>query len=334
MRALTLKELGKPAVVHDAVTPLAGEGEAVVALRAAALNHRELWIARGQYPGMTLPATMGCDGAGIVESVGAGVDPAMIGKPVVLYPGIGWGDDPRFPAAAFGLLGMPGPGTIADRIAVAASNIFAMPAHLDFASAAALPLAGLTAWRGLTTKAGLRAGERILITGIGGGVAAQALVLAKAMGAEVWVTSSSDETIAWAVAQGAAGGVNYKSEGWGKVLAKTAGPIDVAFDGAPAGGYPAYGRVLAMGARVVIYGSTGGMTFPASATELFLKNITITGSNVGNADEFAQMLKFVEAHRIAPMIERRFPLDQAVEALGYLETSHALGKVVIDVTEN
>ena len=233
MRALFLKDAETAPAIQTVEDPAAGAADAVVSLRAAGLNHRELWIAKGQYPGMTLPATLGADGAGVVETVGSDGDQALSGQEVVLYPGLGWGDDLRFPSAGFGLLGMPGPGTIAESIAVPADNLFPKPTHLDFAQAAALPLAGLTAWRGLTTKAGLREGEALLITGIGGGVAMQALDFAVAMGARVWVTSSSQETIDLAVQRGAQGGVVYTDEGWAKTLGKAAGPIDVVFDGGP-----------------------------------------------------------------------------------------------------
>lgn len=331
MRALLLSEIGTSPAIQEVPDLAAGAGKIVVAIKAASLNHRELWIQRGQYPGMVLPATLGADGAGVVESVGTGVNPALVGQEVVLYPGLEWGDDPRYPVASFGLLGMPGPGTIAEKIVVSAESAFSKPAHLDAHQAAAIPLAGLTAWRGLITKAGLQPDERVLITGVGGGVAAQALAFAVAMGAEAWVTSGSDETLAWAMARGAAGGVNYKSEDWGKTLGKAAGPINVVFDGAPASGYAAYGRALAMGARVVVYGSTGGLGFQVSAPELFLKNVTVAGTNVGNRQEFGAMLDFVSRHKLVPEIERVFSFDQATDALTYLESSHARGKVVIDV---
>lgn len=333
MKALMLRETGTRPVVETVDDPVAGQGDVLVHLAAAALNHRELWIGKGLYPGMVLPTTMGADGAGTIVAVGDGVDPARIGEPVILYPGLGWGDDLRFPSAEFGLLGMPGPGTIAEYVCVPADSAIARPDHLDFHHAAALPLAGLTAWRGLVTKAALQPGERVLITGVGGGVAAQALAFAVAMGAEVWVTSGSDETIDWAREQGAAGGINYHSEAWGKQLFKLAGAIDVVFDGAPAGGFKDYSRALAMGARVVLYGSTGGASFPVLATELFLKNIMVTGTNVGNAEEFADMLKFVAQHRLVPEIEKILTLGEAVAALDYLESGHVRGKVVIDIAE-
>lgn len=332
MRALILTDISGPGpaigIVDD---PTPGDGEVVVRLAAAALNHRELWICKGQYPGLALPATLGCDGAGVIEAVGPGVDPTRLGEDVVIYPGLGWGDDPRVPSAAFGLLGMPGPGTIAERIRVPVSHLFGKPDHLSWQQAAALPLAGLTGWRGLTTKGGLQAGERLLITGAGGGVAAQALMLARAMGAEVWVTSGADETIEWAVQNGAAGGVNYKADQWGRQLAKQAGPIDLVLDGAPAGGFAAYGRALAPGARIVIYGSSGGPAMTINAPELFLRNWTIIGSNVGNIEEFSAMLDFVAQHRIVPQIERVFPFEQASQALAFLEAGHNIGKVVIDM---
>ncbi len=190
MRVLGLQAAdGLDAVsLSTAPDPTPGPGEVRVALRAAALNHRELWITRGQYPGMVLPATLGADGAGVIDAVGQGVDAALIGQEVVLCPGLRWGNDPRYPAADFGLLGMPGPGTLADAIVVPAASAVAKPPHLDFAAAAAVPLAALTAWRGLVTKAALRPGEKLLVTGAGGGVATFAILLGLAMPASITKT--------------------------------------------------------------------------------------------------------------------------------------------------
>ena len=333
MRVLSLRTAdGLDAVtLEDAPTPEPKAGEARVALKAAALNHRELWIARGLYPGMNLPATLGADGAGVIDAVGDGVDPALIGRAVVLYPGLDWGDDADLPSPAFGLLGMPGPGTIAEAICVPAASAIEKPAHLDFESAAALPLAALTAWSGLVTKGCLQPGRKLLITGVGGGVATFALTLGLAMGAEVFVTSGSDETLDKARALGAKGGFNYKDEAMRKALPKATGGIDLVFDGAPASGYPTYGRALNMGARVVVYGSTGGQSFPVNAPELFLKNVQLVGTNVGNPAEFKAMVAFVAEHKIQPVIDRRFDLADAKAALAYLEDGHGFGKVVIGV---
>ena len=308
--------------------PAPGPGQVRVALKAASLNHRELWIVRGQYPGMQLPATLGCDGAGIVDTVGDGVDAALVGSEVVLYPGLdNWGPDPLLPAAGFGLLGMPGAGTLAEAICVPAAHVLPKPSHLNFEEAAALPLAMLTAWRALTTKARLKQGETLLLTGVGGGVAMSALKLALAMGAEVYVTSGSDGTLARAAELGARGGFNYRDSNWRKAVAAVR--LDVVVDGAPAAGYPNYSRALRRGARVVFYGSTAGVDVNINVPELFIKNITITGTNVGNLEEFRAVLDFIGRHAIRPEIDRSFKLDDAVSALKYLETSHGLGKVVV-----
>jgi zinc-binding alcohol dehydrogenase/oxidoreductase len=334
MKALVLTATDGPrsAAVTEIDAPRPGDGEVLVAIKAAALNHRELWITRGQYPGMIpVPFTMGCDGAGVIEAVGAGVDRSRIGEAVALYPGIAWGSDPRFPAPAFGLLGMPGPGTLAEKISVPAASAQPKPANLSFELAAAIGLAGLTAWRGLFTKGGLKRGEKLLVTGVGGGVALAALQIAVRFGAQVFVTSSSEDSIARAVSLGAKAGFNYKDEGHKKALAKAAGGIDLVFDGAPASSYPNYGRALSMGARVVVYGSTGGLQFTVNAPELFLKNISVIGSNVGNLDEYKAMLEFAAREQIEPVIERTFPLADSAAALAYLQDGHRLGKIVVTV---
>ena len=333
MKALCLHEATGPqaARVEEVATPPPAAGEARVAIHAASLNHRELWISRGMYPGMQLPTTMGADGAGVVDAVGEGADAGLIGRAVVLYPALRWGDNSRFPTSAFGLLGMPGPGTIANYICVPATSLVDKPAHLSFAEAAALPTAGVTAWRALHSCADLQPGETVLITGISGGVACFALLFAVAMGAKVFVTSSSEASIAKAVALGAVGGVNYKDEAWRKQIGKLTGGIDVAIDGAPASGVPNYVRALNMGARIVVYGSTGGASFQVAAPELFLKHASVIGTAMGNIEDFRAMIAFVRTHEIVPPIDQSFSLDEAAQALLYLDSSHQFGKVVVTI---
>jgi zinc-binding alcohol dehydrogenase/oxidoreductase len=334
MKALQLARPEGPASVAlaDIDSPKPARGEVRVALAAAALNHRELWITRGQYPGMQLPCTLGCDGAGVIDSVGEGVDSSRIGTAVILYPGLRWGPDARFPAADFGLLGMPGPGTLAQFICVPAENAVDKPAYLSFEEAAALPLAALTAWRGLVTKAALAAGESLLTTGVGGGVAMFALQIAVALGANVYVTSQNDETLQRATQLGARAGLNYKDEAWPKALRKAVGAgVDVVFDGAPAASYAGYSRALNRGARVVIYGSTAGGQFPCNAPELFLKNLNIMGTNVGTLAELRLVLDLLQKHQIRPIIERTFALTEAAQALAHLDAAHSLGKVVVKI---
>src|SRR5437868_9791850 len=173
MKALVLERADGPesAALQEIPTPTPATGEVRVALKAASLNYRELWISRGQYPGMKLPSGLGADGAGIIDAVGAGVDSALVGREVVLYPGTGWGDNPNYPHRNFALFGMPLPGTIAQYICVPVENAVEKPASLTFEEAACLPTAGLTAWRALCVKARVAPAEHVLVTGIGGGVA-------------------------------------------------------------------------------------------------------------------------------------------------------------------
>lgn len=333
MKALILTRTEGPGSVElqDIEKPAPAAGEVRVALRAASLNYRELWISRGQYPGMKLPSGLGADGAGVIEAVGPGVDSSNIGREVVLYPGLGWGDSPNYPSKQFALYGMPLPGTLAQYICVPLSNAFDKPTALSFEEAASLPTAGLTAWRAVSVKARLAAGENVLITGIGGGVATSAAAFAIASGAKVFVTSSSEEKIRRAEQLGAAGGVVYTQDKWGKTLAKLSGGIDVVVDGAPAGSLSQYLRALNMGARVVIYGSTGGVDVQFSSPELFLRHASLLGTAMGTPDDFANMLGFVATKRLRPVIDQRFTLDRARDALLSLENNHGMGKIVVTI---
>jgi NADPH:quinone reductase-like Zn-dependent oxidoreductase len=333
MKALYLERAdGTESVqVRDVETTAPGAGEVRVAIKAASLNHRELWIPRGQYPGMQLPATLGCDGAGVVDMLGEGVTEAKIGDEVVIYPARGWGPDRHAPAKEFGLLGMPYPGTIAEYISVPIDNLAPKPAFMSFEEAAAMPLTGLTAWRALMFKGRLQSGETLLISGVGGGVATIGLEFAVAKGANVYVTGENDEVISHAVQMGAKGGLNFNEPEWRKQVAKLTGGVDVVLDGAPAPSFANYVRSINPGARIVIYGSTAGNQFQVNATDIFLKSASIVGSQVGDPQDFREMLAFVGDHHLKPVIERTFPLAEAREALLFLQNEHKFGKVVVTV---
>src|SRR5215510_5884513 len=173
MKAIVLRETGAPENLkfEEVPDPKAGRGEVVVKLNAAALNHRDLWIVKGQYAGIKLPIILGSDGAGIVAAVGEGVDSSRVGREVVINPSLDWGPDDRAQHAKFRILGLPDDGTFAQLIKIPAENIAPKPASLSFEEAAAIPLAGLTAYRAVFTRAQVNAGETVVVTGVGSGVA-------------------------------------------------------------------------------------------------------------------------------------------------------------------
>ena len=190
MRALVLEETDTPPLCRDAEQPTPSAGEALVRIAAAALNHRDVYISHGQYPGIETPIILGSDGCGTVEAVsGDGAD--WVGKEVIINPSLNWGDDPRVQGDDFSILGLPRSGTFAGYVTVPIENLAVKPPHLAAEAAAALPLAGVTAWRALMTRGAMRSGDRVLISGVGGGVALFALQFAVAGGAEVYVTSGS-----------------------------------------------------------------------------------------------------------------------------------------------
>ena len=232
VNAVVLREAGGPEVLRiDTVPdPVPGPGEVVVALRTAALNRRDVFVRKGIAPS-PLPVIPGSDGAGVVRALGPGVSGVAEGDEVIILPSLGWGGGEDAPAPGFRILGGPDDGTYAELIRIPAENVFPRPARLSWEEAGALPLAGLTAYRALVSRARIRSGETVLIIGIGGGVATIALHIARAAGCRVLVTSSSDDKIARAAELGAAGGVNYTGDDWPAAVRELAGGgVDVVVD--------------------------------------------------------------------------------------------------------
>ena len=319
MKALVLTEANSLPNHQDAADPIPAEGEVIVDIKAAALNHRDVFVTQGKYANIRFPIILGSDGAGICD-----------GKEVVIYPALNWGDNPRFQGKSFEILGLPRNGTLAEKIAVPTNHVFPKPAHLSWAEAAALPLAGLTAYRALFTKGRCKAGDKVLITGIGGGVALFALQFAKAVGAEVWVNSSSDEKIARAITLGATGGANYKTPDWNKQL-EAAGGFDIVIDGAGGEGFGTVLKLCKPGARVVSYGGTIGVVPNFSPQILFWKQLEVLGSTMGTAEEFAAMLDFVAGHQIHSVVDQIFALQDGAQAFQRMEAGGQFGKIVLAV---
>jgi len=334
MKALVLGEIGGPEnlSIREVPTPQPGPGEVRVSLKCAALNRRDVWITVGKYPRIELPSIGGSDGAGIVDAVGEGVDGAMIGSEVVIYPARDWGDDPRCGGANFRVLGMPDQGTFAQWICVPADDVSPKPEHLSWEQAAALPLAGLTSWRAIVTHGEVTSGQKVLVTGIGGGVATFALLWAKYHGADVFVTSGSDEKLAAARAIGASDGVNYHDENWGKSIRKMSGGIDIVIDSAGGAVVNQAMNTLNPGGRFVFFGATlGDPDQGLEMAKMFFKQARIQGTTMGTPAEFNAMLDFVRSHNIEPVVDQVVPLDDGVAAHQRMWASEQMGNIVLAI---
>lgn len=321
---LTLKDIEK--------TPHLAKDQVSIKLKNAALNHHELWMLKEQSESMPGGVILGSDGSGIIEAAQAEEDQYLIGKEVVINPSVGWGNNAAVQAHSFSILGYPAHGTFSDYISISKKQVFEKPEHLSFEEAAAIPLAGLTAYRALFTKARLRKGEKILITGIGGGVALFAMQFALAFDAQVFVTSGSQEKLDRAIAMGASGAFNYKDADWANKIAKGAGGFDVIIDSA---GGPQFGALLEMaypGARVVIYGRTAGTIPDISPKTLFWKQLSIFGTTMGTTDEFLSMLDFIDKHQLKPVIDSVYPLENINDAFHKMDEGKQFGKIVLTIS--
>jgi NADPH:quinone reductase-like Zn-dependent oxidoreductase len=333
MKAIVLRELGGPEALRleDLAEPRPAAGEVVVRLRAAALNHRDVWIRTGRYAGITLPIILGSDGAGEVVETGVGVDPAWQRRDVVINPAFNWGDDERVQGLAFQILGLPRDGTYAELVKVPADSLHDRPRNLSWEEAAAVPLASVTAYRALVTRAQITANETLVVTGIGGGVATCALLIGRHLGASVYVTSGSDAKLETARRHGAAAGVNHSDPEWPKKLTGLiGGRPDVVIDGA---GGETFNRALDLvkpGGRVVSYGATVGPTQNLEVRRIFWKQLNVLGSTMGTHRDFAAMLGLY-ADGLRPIVDTVLPLAQATDAHRRMEEGKQFGKIVLRV---
>lgn len=331
MRAVFFKSKENPLVIQSIQKPKPVKDQVLIRLHTAALNHRDIWLIREQTQTFPNGIILGSDGSGIVEAVGEDANPLLIGAEVVINPSHNWGNNPIVQGDSFKILGFPDNGTFSDYIVVPKQYVFEKPEHLSFVQAAALPLSGLTAYRALFTKARLRANEKVLITGVGGGAALWVLNFAVAYNARVYVTSSSSEKIEKAKAHGAVNGYNYKDEGWVDQALRDTGGFDIIIDSA---GGPGFNRLIDLalpGGRIVNFGRTAGNINDLSTRNLYWKQISIFGSTMGTRDEFLSMLDFVESRQIKPIIDKIFPLDQITDAVARMEEGNQFGKIVLEI---
>jgi len=332
MKAARLLAVGSPQNLHieETAIPAVRENEVLVRVKAAALNHRDVYITQGLYPNIHVPVTLGSDGAGEIAALGAVFGDLAVGDTVVIDPMLGWGDDPHvWDVEHSKLLGMPSDGTWAQYVAVPAANVYPKPPKLSMEEAAAIPLAGLTAYRAVFTRGALKRGETVLIPGIGGGVQTFALLFAKYAGARVVVTSSSDEKLERAKEIGADLAINYVSmPQWAKELRKAA-PFDLVVDSSGGDTLRAAIDLIRPGGRIVVYGGTRGEAtiklFP-----LFWKHVTVMGTSMGSPRDFAAMLELFN-DGLRPVIDRVFALDEVAAAAERLDEGRQFGKIVLKI---
>ncbi len=319
MKAIVFENLHTLPEFKD-IEILPKDGEVEVNLIAAALNHRDIWITKGLYPGLVPGTIMGADGVGFYQ-----------GRRVVINPGIAWGDNERYQAPSFRVLGVPDHGTFAEKIYIHPAELFDAPSHLTNEEAAALPVAGVTAYRALFSRARLQKGEKVLVTGIGGGVALMAGLMAKAAGAEVYVTTGRDEKLKTALAMGFDGGVNYNHENWVEDLSHQCKQIDVIIDSAGGDSIAKLMKLMNYGGRIVLYGGALGKLGGVNPQVLFWKQLDLMGSTMGSPQDFQNMLDFVEKHRIQPPVDSVFDFEAYGNAFGRLAAGDQMGKVVLKI---
>jgi NADPH:quinone reductase-like Zn-dependent oxidoreductase len=308
-------------------------GAVAVAIRAASINHLDLWLAHGAQR-VAPPRVIAADGAGVVQ---ASADPAWkAGDEVVLFPTLccwecEWcraGENVRCPR--FGILGEHSDGTACELIHIDARNLFRKPKGLSWEEAAAFPLTFLTAWRMLTTRAQLRADETVLVVGAGAGVAVAAIRIAKHLGARVLATSRSEAKRKLALELGADAVFDSASFSKG-VREATKDGVDVVFEHVGPATLEESMRSLAMGGRIVTCGATSGIKAEISVPRLFFRQAGLLGSTMGNAGEFEAVLRAIDAG-LRPVVDRVYPLDRVQDALMRVDTSEQFGKVVLSVS--
>jgi NADPH:quinone reductase-like Zn-dependent oxidoreductase len=337
MQAIVLRKKGPPDTLRleTMPDPQPEANEVVIRLKAAALNHRDVWIrsGRGAYAGEVPAVILGSDGAGEVVAVGAGVDARLIGQAVVINPSLDWGPDDEAQGADFRILGFPGDGTYAQMIRVPAENVYPKPAGLSFEEAAAIPLAALTAYRAVVSRTRVHAGETVLVTGIGGGVSAFALQIAKRLGARVLVTSGSAAKLARAREMGAEGGANYRTQDWAREIVALAGGQgpDAVIDSVGGDTFARAVEILRPGGRIATYGATIGPVKELVLRSIFWNQITVCGTTMGSPREFEAMLKLYGNGGLRPVVDKVFPLADAAAAHRRMEEAEQFGKIVLGI---
>lgn len=338
MKAAVFHEHGGPDVlrIEDIPPPVPRSGEVLLRVKAAALNHLDLWVRRGLPMEITMPHIGGSDIAGVVEALGPGVTGVQAGARMIVNPSVSCGvcewcraaEDPL--CVDYTIIGEHTNGGFAECVTVPAANLFPIPAHVDFEHAAAAPLVFLTAWRALVTKGRVRAGSSVLITGASGGVATAAIQIARHLGARVYAVTTSEHVER--VRQLGADVVYDRNAGdFAKQVWRDTDKrgVDVVLDSVGAAMWPGCVRALARGGRLVTYGATTGPRAELDIRVVFWKQIEVLGTTMSNRSEFEEVMRLVFSGAVNPVIDTVMPLTNIRAAHERLERGQHFGKIVL-----
>jgi NADPH:quinone reductase-like Zn-dependent oxidoreductase len=342
MKALAFKEFGGPDKLHlmDVPDPKPGPDEVLVRVRACALNHLDLFVREG-IPALKtpLPFWTGCDIAGDVAEVGSGVTHLKAGERVCVNPNLTCGrcefcmqgEDSL--CVRYGILGEHVPGGLAEYVKVRGDSVLPLPAHVGYEEAASFILTNMTAWRMVVTQGQVRAGQDVLILGVGGGVSSTAVQIAKLAGARVLVTSGSDAKLERARALGADIGINYAREDWAKAVYEKTGKrgVDLVIENVGAATWKQSLRCLRKGGRLVTCGATTGPLGETDIRIVFWNQIHIIGSTMANRREFNEVMRLFFAGRLRPIVDEVVPLKDGAAAQQRLAEGQQFGKIVLRV---
>lgn len=345
MKAVRIHQFGGPEVLTpgDAPDPAPRPGEVLVNLKAAALNHLDIWVRSGaRERNIPLPHIPGSDGAGIIAGVGDGVHAFAPGDRVLISPGLSCGHCAMCLGgkdnlcASYRVLGVKDSGTYAEYVALPVRNVVRIPAQLDFTEAAAIPLVFLTAWHMLVTLAKIRPGETVLVHGAGSGVGSAAIQIARLFGLHVIATAGSGEKVAMALSLGAHEVINYSEKDFVEEVRRVTDKrgVDVVFEHIGGEVFQKSITVLSKGGRLVTCGATTDYAVTVDIRYIYSRHQSLFGSWMGSKEELIEVLRFFDtaSHwRLKPVVDRVFPLAQAAEAHRHLEGRRNFGKVVLEI---
>ena len=342
MRAVVMRARGGPEVleVADLPVPEPGPKEVRVRLKAAALNHLDVWVRKGvASPKLPLPHVLGADGSGVVDAVGPGVEGFAPGDEVVINPGLSCGRCERCLAGEdnlcprYQILGEHRHGTYAEYVVLPEANLAPKPKNLSFEEAAAIPLTFLTAWQMVVDKLGVRPGDDVLVMAAGSGVSVAAIQIAKLFGARVIATAGSEDKLRRAKALGADETVNYTHPDWPKEVRRLTGGkgADKVVDHTGALYFEGVIKATANGGRIAIAGASSGYEGTLPFAHVFYRQLSILGSTMASKSRLFPILRFVEEGKLKPVVGQVLPLEAAAEEHRLLEERRVFGKVVLQV---